>query len=100
MNPVTYKTDGDYSNLLRGITHELGHILGLADYLCGLTGSLDVLEPGTEALMNSWTIVGTRPGDPPSCDVPDGSPSELDKLDYRTVYLPAMVTSVTGEAEH
>ena len=100
MNPVTYKTDGDYSNRLRDITHELGHILGLADYLCGLTGSLDVLEPGTEALMNSWTIVGTRPGDPPSCDVPDGSPSELDKLDYRTAYLPAMVTSVTGEAEH
>ena len=100
MNPVTHPTDGESAGLLRAITHELGHIIALADYFCGLADveHPDYLLPGTKSLMNSWTIVGTRPNDPPSCDLPGGKPTELDKRDYRTAYLPATVTRVAGGA--
>ncbi len=101
MNPSTYPTDGDYANLLHILTHELGHILGLADYFCGFTGHIDYLATGTKALMNSWTAVGTKEGDDREpCNVLDGRPTELDKSDYRTAYLPAIVTNLTAEAEN
>ena len=44
MNPVTHPTDGESAGLLRDITHELGHIIALADYFCGsLTSSILII---------------------------------------------------------
>ena len=83
-------------NLVHDITHELGHILGLADYYCNRhnadgTRHDDYLAPGTVAVLNSWNLaVG--------CDPKGGNPTQLDKADYRTAYLPATVTNVKGTA--
>lgn len=87
----------DY-NLVENITHEIGHVLGLADYFCGLGDTMheDYL-PSTgiaanRTVMNSWTAI-------PECNAFGGRPTMRDKNDYRSIYLPAPVKNVLGSAD-
>ena len=85
----------DGRNLVHDITHELGHMLALADYYCEAWQSWllpDRVEPDTPTVMNSWNLE-------PQCDPDDGRPTQLDKDDYRTAYRPAIVTSPAGASK-
>ena len=93
------------TNLVQDLTHELGHILGLADYYCNHSGvgvweeaegdetegkvvlvehpDKTTVEDGL-TLMNSWNLV-------PQCAPSDGFPTARDLRDYTAVYTPAAV---------
>ena len=86
----------DYT-LIAIITHEIGHVLALPDYFCGLgdTDHKDYLpavnKAANKTLMNSWTAIS-------ECNAPGGIPTQRDKNDYRSMYLPAAVAHVAGGA--
>ena len=101
MNPTTYSHDYNpdkATNVIRDIAHEIGHILALADWFCHVPndGFADVslnpdrIDPPTRTLMNSITV---RSG----CNSLDDRPTDKDKVDYRSIYLPAKVTDVATQ---
>ena len=82
-------------SLVDDITHELGHILGLRDYHCSaanMPGEANYLTSATPSTLNTDAEV-------PHCDPKPFNPTRLDKDDYRTVYRPAVVTNLKGEAD-
>ena len=104
MAPEYMWDDTRWVSLVRGITHELGHVLGLADYFCDVPGPkpdvpddhpdrIDPYDteryPNPKTLMNSYTARW-------ACT--SNVPTERDRSDYRTVYFPATVTDVHGTA--
>ncbi len=104
MNPENLGVDHSGEGLVLHLAHELGHILGLADYYCHDKGfDIDVsdhpdridIDPETKlhprTLMNSFTARE-------KCNSPDGRPTQLDKDDYKAAYLPATVTDLGGAA--
>ena len=88
---------GGKRNLVHDITHELGHILGLADYYCHYDSHPDGLEASTDpderSLMNS---LNQPPYD--ECDPDDGAPTTRDLRDYTAAYTPAAVTELQAKA--
>ncbi len=94
-------TDDDLRFL---IAHELGHALSLADYYCqhrdpGNPDNASNRHPDfvdVPTLMNSFSFSGIDLRR--TCNSPDGSPTPRDVNDYRTIYLPAGVTDLVGEA--
>ncbi len=87
---------GGKRNLVHDITHELGHILGLADYYCHYDHHPDGLEASTDpdkrSLMNS---LNQPPYD--ECDPDDGAPTALDVRGYTASYTPAAVTELQAK---
>jgi len=81
--------------LVDDITHELGHILGLKDYHCSaadMSGVANYLTSDMPSVLNTDAEV-------PHCDPLPFNPTQLDKDDYRTAYLPAVVTGLKAEAK-
>ena len=102
----TWTQDGNSAHLIRNIAHELGHILGLADYYCDVPGykpnisddhpdridPRDIARyPNPRTLMNSWSARN-------ECNPVNGAPTARDLEDYRTVYTPAAVTGLKAQA--
>ena len=94
--------DSLHPELVRDITHEMGHVLALADYFCydptdddnvaRIEDHPDRLDPPNRTIINRLPDVG-------GCNSVDGRPTQLDRDDYRTVYLHAKVVDAMGSAE-